>query len=95
MGVGKEKAQPRSGTDVAEVGQPSLVPSSGLSGPLGSEARLCWALMEPDSQRESLQEEQGATANSVLFAFHELPVAQAPFLVNILGGRPKNNSAFP
>lgn len=55
--MGKEKAQPRSGTDVAEVGQPSLVPSSGLSEPLGSEARLCWALLEPYSQRESLQEE--------------------------------------
>jgi len=52
-------------------------------------------LLEPLSQREAFQEGQGTTANSKLFALHELPGAQAPFLVNILDGRPKNNNAFP
>lgn len=51
-------------------------------------------LLEPLSQGEAFQEGQGTTANSML-ALHELPGAQAPFLVNILDGRPKNNNAFP
>lgn len=56
-------------------------------GPLGE---FMGELLESLSQREAFQEGQGTTANSNLFALHELPGAQAPFLVNILDGRPKN-----
>lgn len=94
-GCGKEKAQTGPGASVPGVGQPSLGPGTGLSEPLGSEVRLLRALLEPASQREALQEEQGTTANSKLFALHEHPADQAPFLVNILDGRPKNNNVFP
>lgn len=52
-------------------------------------------LLEPLSQRKAFQEGQGTTANFKLFALHELLGAQAPFLVNILDGRPKNNNTFP
>ena len=41
------------------------------------------------------QVEQGAAASSKLFALPWLPGAQAPFLVNILAGRTKNNSVCP
>lgn len=37
----------------------------------------------------------GPAANSDLFVLRWLPGAQAPFLVNILDGRDKNNSLFP
>lgn len=40
------------------------------AGPPGSEARLPGDLLEPTSQREAVQEEQGAAANSKLFALH-------------------------
>ena len=65
------------------------------SGPPGSEARWPGDLLELTSRREALQEEQGTSANSELFALHRLPGAQAPFLVNILDGRTKNNSPSP
>lgn len=57
--------------------------------------RLPGDLLEPFSQREAFQEEQGTTANSKLFVVSELPGAQAPFLDNILDWRPKNNSTLP
>ena len=65
------------------------------SGPPGAQVRLPGDLLEPPSRREALPEERGAAANSELFALHQLPRAQAPFLVNILDVRTKNNSPFP
>lgn len=64
-------------------------------GPMGLRRDCMGDLLEPLSQREAFQEGQGTAANSKLFALHELPGAQAPFLVSILDGRPKNNNAFP
>lgn len=64
-------------------------------GSVGPSQDCMGELLEPLSQREAFQEGQGTTANSKLFALHEFPGAQAPFLVNILDGRPKNNKAFP
>lgn len=68
-----------------------------LPGPWHQE--LCSGLLGlkklPGDILEPLLEEQGSAANSKLFVLHGLPRAQATFLVNILDGRPENNSAFP
>lgn len=59
------------------------------------QARLPGDLVELTSRRKPQQAEQGAAANSELFALPWLPGAQAPFLLNILAGRTKNNSVCP
>lgn len=76
----------------AELGWAQVSLQPWHSEPPGSEARLPRDLWEPTTQREALLEEQDAAANSKLFALHQLPGAQAPFLVNILDERSRTTA---